>query len=258
MTEGQWESFLEYRENVKSLCKIWAQLQEELYPLQKQASQKDTPPYPLETAVVYNQAYDLFTKNDDIKLIVIGDNPGKEEQLKKNRKYLVGQSGRLADGFFKKNPELNIDFKKNVIIINKTPVHTAKTSHLKYLLKNGSKQVQDLIIQSQIKMAECAFTLHKNLIATCQKDSKLPQLWLVGYAELKGKGLFLSYKDTLKKLYSLCDVNCAWQNVFVYQHFSMNRFSIDLKEYRKNYQELSLTEALEALGTKHKQEIFGN
>ena len=33
----------------------------------------------------------------------------------------------------------NIDFRKNVIIVNKTPVHTAKTKQLKYLYKNGSE-----------------------------------------------------------------------------------------------------------------------
>ena len=59
---------------------------------------------------------DRLTPDDEIKLIVIGDNPGKDEQLTKNQRYLVGQAGKIADGFFKRNPELGIDFRKNVVI----------------------------------------------------------------------------------------------------------------------------------------------
>ena len=47
----------------------------------------------MQTPIVYNTALDEITKNDDIKLIVIGDNPGKDEQLLQNQKYLVGQAG---------------------------------------------------------------------------------------------------------------------------------------------------------------------
>ena len=104
-----------------------------MFPLQKAAYEKDTPEYPLENAVVYNTSLDSVTEEDDIHLIVVGDNPGKEEQFEKNRKYLVGQSGRIAEGFFRRNEELNTDFRKNVIILNKTPLHTAKTKHLNYL-----------------------------------------------------------------------------------------------------------------------------
>ncbi|MCL6345188.1 hypothetical protein EXT58_22065, partial [Pectobacterium carotovorum subsp. carotovorum] len=48
-----------------------------------------TPPYPVETPIVYNHAWDSISQDDEIKLIVIGDNPGKNEQLHKNQKYLV-------------------------------------------------------------------------------------------------------------------------------------------------------------------------
>ena len=61
-----------------------------------------TPPYPVETPIVYNHSWDSINQNDEIKLIVIGDNPGKNEQLHKNQKYLVGLAGKIADNFFKK------------------------------------------------------------------------------------------------------------------------------------------------------------
>lgn len=134
------EYFLQFRDEFKNLCNQWSQFSNELYPLQKESA-KDTPYYNLETSIVYNKAYDEVQKTDKISFIVIGDNPGKEEQLSSNQKYLVGQSGRIAEGFFRRNPELSTDFRKNVLILNKTPVHTAKTVQLKYILKMEAKKL---------------------------------------------------------------------------------------------------------------------
>ena len=254
MTKEQWNAFCEYRENLREKCNAWLSLSADLKPLQAEAAQKDTPSYSLETAVVYNTAYDEIKAEDEIKLIVIGDNPGKDEQLKKNCRYLVGQSGKIADGFFRRNPELGVDFRKNVIIANKTPVHTAKTSHLKYLMKNGSPEIVDLILKSQQEMAEMTAKLHQDLIEKKSPGEKSTQLWLVGYAELKGKGLFLPYRDVLRNAYS---GKSAWDDVFVYQHFSMNRFLVDLKDFRSKNESLSLEESLRDLGHQHRDEIFG-
>ncbi|MDE6718512.1 MAG: hypothetical protein K2J68_01460, partial [Treponemataceae bacterium] len=221
-------------------------------------SQKDTPPYPVQTPVVYNRALDEITRDDEIRLIVIGDNPGKDEQLEKNNRYLVGQSGKIAEGFFRKNPALGIQFRKNAIILNKTPIHTAKTSHLKFLAKN-SERIARLILQSQIWLAQKTAQLHKALLAS--------ELWLVGYAELKPKGIFVPYRDALLEEYRGeknygAENRKAWERVFVYQHFSMNRFLIDLKEFSgaencAAFDEASLKKNLEALGAKHRREIFG-
>ena len=258
MTQAQWNAFSLFRTNFKKQCEKWAELSEDLYPLQSDAASKDTPPYPHETAVVYNTALDALTATDNIRLIVIGDNPGKEEQLAVNRKYLVGQSGRIAEGFFRRNPELGTDFRKNVIILNKTPIHTAKTAHLRYLA-NSSPKIQTLILESQLWMAQATACLHKQLVLGAEAESSfIPQLWLVGYAELKGKnGLFLPYRDCLKKTY-LESNDRAWDSVFVYQHFSMNRFLIDLKAYREEHPSFSLAKALEELGRQHKDEIFNS
>ena len=194
MNKNQWNAFCKFRTEFKEKCTEWNKFDAILLPLQKEAAQKDTPAYPVENPVVYNTSLDEITENDEIKLIVIGDNPGKNEQLEKNKKYLVGMAGKIADGFFKRNPELQIDFRKNVIILNKTPVHTAKTSHLKYLTKNGTKEIQHLIQQSQIWMAEKTAQLHKELLAAGMDgigNTQNPmELWLVGYAELKNNGLY--------------------------------------------------------------------
>ncbi len=246
MTNTQWQAFCAYRDQLKALCDSWSSFAGELAPLQRQAAEKDTPAYPLETAVVYNSAYDELTPQDEIKLIVIGDNPGKEEQLASKRRYLVGQSGRVAEGFFRRNQELGIDFRRNVIIMNKTPVHTAKTAHLRFLLANGSEGIKNLILQSQLTMAELAATLHQKLGSA--------ELWLVGYAELKGKGIFLPYRDKLKEAYAKNPE--SWQRVCVYQHFSMNCFLIDLKKHRMEGEGLAV--ALHRIGSEHRKDIFGS
>ncbi|MCK9170356.1 MAG: hypothetical protein M0P01_08070 [Treponema sp.] len=257
MTRSQFSSFTEFRDAFRSKVTEWSSYAGKLQPLQKEAAEKDTPDYSLETAVVYNRALDDITPQDDIQLIVIGDNPGKDEQLAENNRYLVGQSGKIAEGFFRRNQVLGIDFRKNVIILNKTPVHTAKTNHL-HSLQKADKDIAQLILDSQLWMAEHTALLHQKLASHHAKnDSVIPaqtQLWLVGYAELKGNGIFLPYRDELRRAYGH---KKTWERVFVYQHFSMNRFSIDLRQFRDGHENMTLSEALEQLGHMHRDEIFG-
>ncbi len=255
MTDGQWEGFCCFREDFRRQCQEWNDtFQEALKPLQAEASKKDTPEYPVETSVVYNNSLDEMTADAEIKLIVIGDNPGKDEQRACNRRYLVGQAGKIAAGFFSRNPQLGVDFRRHTIILNKTPVHTAKTAHLRSLLKNGGPEIVRLVEESQVWMAERTARLHQSLVDSgggCQ-------LWLVGYAELKGRGLFLEYRDELARCYE--GQESAWTQVMVYQHFSMNRFTIDLAESVREGRidgQLSLQEQLAALGQVHRREIFG-
>lgn len=260
MTEKQWNSFCTYKDELKKLCGQWLSHSRELKKLQKEAAalKGGDDSYPFETPVVYNSDYDSFTRDDEINLFVIGDNPGKEEQLEKNQRYLCGQSGRLARGFFERNPELKTDFARNVIIMNKTPVHTAKTTQLSYLMKNGSSAIKEMIVNSQLIMARLASRLHREFVENCPTGKFVPELWLVGYSELKPKKLFGGYRDALKAEYEAAGKAGleAWNKVFVYQHFSMNRFTIDLKEYGNNHPENTLKENLENLGHLHRDEIF--
>ena len=88
MTDEQWNVFLNFKESFKSKIEEWEQRIPDLIELQKKVSiQTKTPDYPLETSVVYNRDLDKITKESCIKLIVIGDNPGKDEKLSKNRRY---------------------------------------------------------------------------------------------------------------------------------------------------------------------------
>ena len=257
MTIFQWEYFNNFCNSFKNKVTEWNNQAKSLIVVQNKAKDFfNNVDYELQTPIVYNTALDEITQNDEIKLIVIGDNPGKDEQLAKNQKYLVGQAGKLGNNFFKNHEELGIDFRKNVIILNKTPIHSAKTNHLKKFASFGGKEIEDLIKETQIWMAQETAKLHQNLLKVSE-NKDFPQLWLVGYSELKEKGIFTDYKNELKKQYQTSEESKnAWNNVFVYQHFSMNRFSIDLKEFSTENKNLDLKTQLKTLGKKHKDEIF--
>lgn len=265
MNPQQWNIFQNFKSELKAQCQSWARNSRELIPLQKSSSVKDTPDYPIETPVVYNTALDELTRQSEIKLIVIGDNPGKNEQLSINQKYLVGQAGKLGEGFFRNNPELQIDFRKNVIILNKTPVHSAKTKHLISIdkaLKASNSPARNLIEESQRWMAKKTAELHQALISASDKNSFIPELWLVGYTELKKNGIFIPYRDELKNAYTKSTDQktstqiTAWNKVYVYQHFSMNCFSKDIKTRQSASPTQPLKQTLESLGQIHKEEIF--
>ncbi len=247
MTKEQWNYFCDFKDDLKRKIDEWSSATPELTKLQSEAARlANNPEYPFETTVVYNRALDEVTPQDEIKLIVIGDNPGKDEQLAKNNRYLVGQAGKIAEGYFRRNPELGVDFRKNVIILNKTPVHSAKTAQLKTIAKLGGEKISKLIEESQIWMAQKTAEMHTKLGT---------ELWLVGYSELKDKGIFCQYRDTLRASCS----EAAWDKVYVFQHFSMNRFSIDLDSYVKSVKKENapLESNIHELGVLHRKEIFG-
>ena len=258
MNSTEWDILCKFRDDFKQKTKEWSTRVPDLKELEAKAAKlAGTPDYPFENPVVYNTDLDKITRQDQIKLIVIGDNPGKDEQRTKNQRYLCGQAGKLAEGFFKNHPELGIDFRRNVIILNKTPVHSAKTGQLKTIIKLGGEPAAALILESQLWMAEQTAKLHQLLV----KEQPETGLWLVGYSELKEKHFFYPYKDKLKESYFAdtadgATTRAAWNQVRVFQHFSMNRFTIDLSQYKPD--DLPLKQKLESLGNLHKKEIFGD
>lgn len=282
MNGKQWKIFDDFRQEFKAQIELWqAELEKAsaldlLIKLQKDSQKAGhTPEYAVETPIVYNTALDKITQEDQIKLIAVGDNPGKNEQLAVNRAYLVGQAGKLGAKFFSDSPEFGIDFRKNVIILNKTPLHSPKTKDLAYIISEAKKSQQGGVIcrllqESQVWMAQKTAELHQSLFEAAQTEDEKPQLWLIGYGELKKAGVFEAYKQTLCNKYAeFCTNNSSastndsgngisrTDSFLVFQHFSMNRFSIDLKQFQAENQSLSLRDALAALGKKHRKEIFG-
>ena len=258
MTDFQWESFCKFRKEVKEEIEKWTSTGEKcsLSELQKKLLKEEkVPDYNIETPVVYNRDWDLLTKEDDIKLIIVGDNPGKNEQLKINNRYLVGQAGKLADGFFKKYSQLGVDFRKNVLIVNKSPVHTAKTKMIKALMKAGCDELRKMIMESQIFMAEKTAILQRQLVwGALHGNGTVPELWLVGYSELKNKGIFEEYKNKLLESLSKEEIE---KYIYVFRHFSKNCFSNEFNSFLKNDREnLSVEEILHNIGEIHRKEIF--
>jgi hypothetical protein len=56
---------------------------------------------PVETPVVYNRSLDEISIENDPWFILAADNPGIQEQKAHQRRYLVGQSGKLAVSWFR-------------------------------------------------------------------------------------------------------------------------------------------------------------
>ena len=242
MTEFQWNFFSDFRREFKEKISLWSVFSKELKLLQEKSAENDKiPHYKIENPVVYNRALDEISNKSEIKLIVCADNPGKNEQLSQNQKYLIGQAGKLAEGFFRNNKEFKIDFRKNAIILNKTPIHSAKTSQLKFIYKNSSDEIRNLLDETQIWMAKKTAEL---------SDALNCPIFLAGYSELKKGGIFTLYKNELKNSIKNID------SVLVFQHFSMNRFSIDFKNFMQNNPNLSKEEALIKIGLLHQKEIF--
>ena len=156
-----------------------------------------------------------------------------------------GRPENWAKGFSAGIPNSAVDFRKSVIILNKTPIHTAKTKQLAYIRKNGGERFERLFLETLQWMARETAKLQVSL--DCG-------LWLVGYGELGAGKLFAPYAGELGQIYRTLDDKTRDQ-VRVYQHFSMNRFSIDLGN--RSDPTKSLAENLRDIGLAHRREILG-
>jgi hypothetical protein len=203
--------------------------------------------YIVQTPVVYNSALDDVTSGDEIKLILVADNPGRREQAQENRRYLVGPSGKIAQKFFRDNPALEIDFLKNVIILNKTPIHSPRTIELLELCRldeeTGSRALAAALQESQRTMASLLLDFHEAL--------QTP-VWIIGYSEMRKGGIFEVYTERLKSLYA--EKKEMYKQIYFYRHFSMNQFTIDLK--KKSLPAESTAKSLKRIGEEYRQRIL--
>jgi len=248
MNYNTWENFVKVREQFRNTVSELSQLLPNLKKLQQKFvnSRGGNAAYTVETPVVYNTAFDNITIKDDIKLILVADNPGRREQAAENRRYLVGPSGKIALKFFRDNPALGIDFQKNVIILNKTPIHSPRTIELRDLcrLETGNGQLSATLEESQRIMAELLLKFHEAL--NCP-------VWITGYSEMRKGGVFEVYTEILKELYK--EKQEIKQQLFFFRHFSMNQFTIDLKKQTKPGE--TVTKSLKRIGTAYRERILG-
>ena len=251
MTKTVWNKFIKARDRFRRETEELALALPKLKKIQQEfadsrADGKNSS-YIVETPVVYNSALDEITAGDEIKLILAADNPGRREQAAENRRYLVGPSGKIAKKFFNDNPALGIDFLKNVIILNKTPIHSPRTVELRELCRieaeTGSRSIADALEKSQKTMAALLLEFHEAL--------SIP-VWITGYSEMKKGGIFEVYTETLKSLYKGREQ--MYKQILFYRHFSMNQFTIDLKQ--QSLPGESVKKTLARIGAAYRERIL--
>ncbi|AEF80828.1 hypothetical protein [Leadbettera azotonutricia] len=246
MKKKAWQEFVKIREKYRFMVQKMLQDLPKLGMLeQKLIDSRSGPAYKIETAVVYNGALDDITQTDTIKLILVADNPGRREQAAENRRYLVGPSGKIAEGFFRNHPELEIDFRKNAIILNKTPVHTPRTAELAELCSLGGAKLSEAINESQKIMAELLLEFHRAL-------APIP-VWIIGYSEMKKGGVFETYTEDLIDHYA--KLPKRREEIFFFRHFSMNQFTIDFN--KQALPKETAMETLKRMGSAYRERVMG-
>jgi hypothetical protein len=242
MKPAAWSRFTLAREHYRREIKRLLRKLPQLRAVQQELVNSRSPSYTVETPIVYNGALDDVQPDSEIRLILVADNPGRREQAAENRRYLVGPSGKIAEKFFRDNPALNIDFRKNVIILNKTPIHTPRTVELRELCRLGGAALETALAESQRIMARLLLEFHQALAVP---------VWITGYSEMKKGGVFEAYTSELKALYGGTNLQ---DSVFLYRHFSMNQFTIDLKQQAARGE--SLNKALDRIGTAYRERFL--
>jgi hypothetical protein len=263
MKTAAWRKFSAARNQYREMVEKLQRQLPELRALQQElVNRRNGPEYVVETPVVYNSALDDVKPGDEIKLILVADNPGRREQAADNRRYLTGPSGKIAEKFFRDHPELHINFRKNVIILNKTPVHTPRTADLRELCRlgnraetppGGAKRPGFLpkLAESQEYMARLLLEFHRIF-------APVP-VWITGYSEMKRGGIFEVYTKTLGDLYGPESPKPAPAarsgELFFFRHFSMNQFTIDLHQQAVPGE--PLPESLNRIGRAYRRRVLG-
>jgi hypothetical protein len=247
MTKKTFAAFAAARDHYREEVRVLERKLPRLGKLQQELVDKRSgPAYPVETPVVYNGALDDVSLADDIRLVLVADNPGRREQAAENRRYLVGPSGKIAEGFFRNTPELDIDFRNNVIILNKTPVHTPRTADLAELCHMGGPKLAELVAASQRTMAA--------LLLEFQRALAPAPVWITGYSEMRRGGIFAAYTEALGQVYSGRRNRALREALFIYRHFSMNQFTINLRQEARPAE--TATETLLRIGRAYRERIL--
>ncbi|MDR2079718.1 MAG: hypothetical protein LBP74_08375 [Treponema sp.] len=254
MNRRSWKAFTAAREHFREIAGVLQRELPELQSIQQKLIDRRTgPAYRVETPIVYNRALDGIGPGDEIGLILVADNPGRREQAAENRYYLAGPSGKLAEKFFRDQPSLGIDFRKNVLILNKTPIHTPRTAELRELGRLGGTHIAEAIAGSQLAMAGLVAEFHAAL-------GPVP-VWIIGYSEMRRGGIFETFTGALEELCNPRGVKPRAKQgrlmkdlLFLYRHFSMNQFTIDL--HRQAAPGEDIKKALDRIGRAYREQIL--
>ena len=229
MTKEQFEKFCSFRDEFRKQTALW---NEEYNKVLKEKIESLSG-CEITNSFIYNEKLDEINENDNIKYIWIQDNPGYNEMLQ--NRYAVGASGKAGQNFMK-NEGLAEDFDREVIVLNKSPIHTKVTA---VLSKLKNREIQD---ETQRYMAKAIFTVHN--IFECD-------LWILGISNLKG--IFGTFSKDLEKLYKNSALN---KKMFLYYHFSQGQFK---KAYNLEVSTLGTDDPdkiLESIGIKNRKKYF--
>jgi hypothetical protein len=239
--------FEELRDEFRRRVGLWSSALPGLAEAQRTLAREAGDEYELETPVVYNRALDDIRPGDDIPWIVVADNPGKREQEAGMNRYLVGRSGLVAERFFAR--ELGVDFRRQVLIINKTPVHTPKTVQLRKLVRLYP-EAKAVVDDSQRFMAAMVPVLQECFNAN---------VWVMGLSELRPGGLFEPWSLALAEAYAHAgDTGSGGRlsdGVYGFNHFSMGSFATDLK--RRRLPGEPVVDAVMRIGAENRPRVFG-
>lgn len=242
MHADKFSRFVTARNEFRTRCAQWAQALPDLAAAQaamlESARQE---PYPIETPIVYNRALDDIGPQSLIRWIVVADNPGRREQESDGQRYLIGPSGKATENFFKR--ELGLDFRTDAIVINKTPIHSAKTAQLKKLVQLYP-DMKPVLLDSQAFMASLVLSMQKALGAS---------VWIMGLSELGPRGIFRPWAEHLLSLYEREPER--YSKLYVFNHFSMGSFASDLKKRRLASE--SEAQAVLRIGMENRVRVFG-
>ena len=229
MTKEQFKKFCSFRDEFRKQTALW---NEEYNKVLKEKIESLSG-CEITNSFIYNEKLDEINENDNIKYIWIQDNPGYNEMLQ--NRYAVGASGKAGQNFMK-NEGLAEDFDREVIVLNKSPIHTKVTA---VLSKLKNREIQD---ETQRYMAKAIFTVYN--IFECD-------LWILGISNLKG--IFGTFSKDMEKLYKNSALN---KKMFLYYHFSQGQFK---KAYNLEANTLGTDDPdkiLESIGIKNRKKYF--
>ena len=203
--------------------------------------------YQIYRTIVYNEQLDNIDIND-ARMVLVGDNPGMEEQ--KNNAYLVGKSGKMASNFFAY--AYGYDFYKNIIILNKTPIHTKSTG----MLNEVNARYPGFIEETQRYMAK--------LISGISCILNIP-VFVSGFAGCRNSNG--SWLKKGRNGYNLRTQSAPFffeelaalfankrENLMLFKHFSYGNFSKDLKAEQSGG--AGIKHAVEKIGKRYAEELF--
>ncbi|MCK5677613.1 MAG: hypothetical protein KAH72_03980 [Flavobacteriaceae bacterium] len=180
---------------------------------------------------------------EDVKYILIGDNPGKDE--KEQNEYLIGDSGIVIRLFFENFLVKNFD--KEVLVLNKTPIATNTTDDLKNI------KAKKILKKSQLYIADLIYEISKI------NDMKIIIMGISSCRNRKGKWNLQSKSKTAYFCSFFKQIQYKFQKdedkskLFFIKHFSRNQFFKDFKI--NNYRNRPRKTFFE-IGERYRDELF--